>query len=116
MKELIDQYRAFHPEQGVEQLLRLRQKLSCALYDLGMKITDLEDRSKTKDKAVKISMAIKELDEDGTQMERKNKAVISTRSDAMEAARLEGELKGYRIQFESVKEILNSMSSYLQKM
>jgi hypothetical protein len=116
IKDLVREYYGYDPTMGIERLLEARKKLSVELVTLAEEIADLEEDSKKKAAALKVNLAKSELTHEGSIQDRKNKALEQYSSEIIESAILEGQLRGKRIFFDSAREVLNSMSSYLNKL
>jgi hypothetical protein len=114
--EIKNWYNNYDTSQGLDSLLKYRQHLSLCMYEMSLTIAELEGKSKAKEAERRIQQAIKELDSDeGTAAARKQDAVKQTREILEDEARYEGQLKGYRIQYDALNGISHSMASYINK-
>ena len=116
IKDLIREYYGYDPSTGIDKLLEYRKKVSVEIVRLAEEIMELEEESRRQAADLKVKQAKRELELDGSIQDRKNKATAELQAEHIQAAILEGQLKGKRIYFESVREVLNSMSSYLNKL
>ena len=116
IKDLIREYYGYDPSTGIDKLLEYRKKVSVELVKLGEEIMNLEEDAKQQAADLKVKQAKRELELEGSIQDRKNKATAELQADHIQAAILDGQLRGKRIYFESVREVLNSMSSYLNKL
>lgn len=116
LQEIIKQYEGYDMTQGVETLLELRKRVVILMNKLSYEIGLTEEMHKELSVKKKIALATKELELDGTGQDRKNKALIDQAEIVKRDAAMEGKLKAMRIKFESMKELSNSMSSFLNKL
>lgn len=117
IQEIKNWYAQFRPEHGTEELLKYRQYLSIAMFELAQEISILEAKHKDKEASRKIQQAIKELESDEkTASAKRQDAIKRTRDLVEDEARYDGELRGYKIQYEALNGISHSMASYLNKM
>ena len=116
LDEIVKEYSTFDMTDGVEKLLRIRQNLSVLIVQITKVIADLEEASKDATATRKLEVATSELSFEGAWAERKNRAILACETEILSESQIEGSLKAYRIKFEGMKELSNSMSSYLNKM
>ena len=117
IQEIKNWYAQFRPEHGTEELLKYRQYLSIAMVELSDEIGILEVKHKDKEASRKIQQAVKELESDEkTASAKRQDAIKKTRELIEDEARFEGQLRAYKIQWESLNGISHSMASYLNKM
>ena len=114
--QIIKEYSSYEMAHGVEHLLNLKHKLSILIYECARYIADLEEQSKNITAEKKISLATSELELEGTGQHRKNQAIKNNMELINREAELEGKLKAYRIRYDGMIQIGNSMSSYLNKL
>jgi|AACY02.2.fsa_nt_gi hypothetical protein len=116
LNEALERFRSYDGvSQGHSDLLHIRQTISMNMYDIAGKIADLELKSKeaTVDRKTKLAVAELESDE-STVAERRADAVRKTGEQAMQEARLEGELKALKIKYDALGEVNNAISSFLK--
>lgn len=116
IKEIVESYRNYDSTVGIEELLRLKQNLSILIYQCAVHIAELEEKHKQMYADRKLQLAIDELSGEGTIAERKNKAIKSNKLLINTEAQLEGQLKAYRIKYDGMVQLSNSMASYINKL
>ena len=116
LDSIIEKYSKFELQQGIEVILNLKHNLSLLIMQISKHIATLEIESKEVTATLKIQRAITELTEEGTGQSRRNKSIQLNEDLILTEAKKEGELKAYRIKLEGMREISNSMASYLNKM
>lgn len=116
INKIVEEYSTFDITQGIEKLLKMRQNLAILIMDITQHIAKLEEDAKEITARKKIELAVNELKQEGTGQDRKAKAIREMEGIIMQESEYEGQLKAYRIKFEGMKELSNSMSSYLNKM
>jgi hypothetical protein len=116
LNEALANFRSYDGvSQGADMLLSCRQAIAGAMYDIAGRIAELELKSKEATVKRKTKLAVAELESDeGTVAERRADAVRKTGEQAMEEARLEGELKALKIKYDALGEINNAISSFLK--
>jgi len=116
LNEAIAYFRSYDgTSQGADMLLHCRQSIAGGMYDIAGRIADLELQSKEATVNRKTKLAVAELEsEEGTVAERRADAVRKTGEQAMQEARLEGELKALKIKYDALGEINNAISSFLK--
>lgn len=116
LDSIIEKYSKFEIQQGVEVILNLKHNLSLLIMQITKHIATLEIESKEATASLKIQRAITELREEGTGQARRNKSIVLNEDLILIEANKEGELKAYRIKLDGMRELSNSMASYLNKM
>ena len=114
-KTIINWYREFDKNKhDVEDLLKARQKLSVELRAIGQRIGEIQLQLKPLVHERKIMFARKKLKSElKTVAERDADAYVQTEEIRMTEGSLDGELEANKIFHSDIREILNSMSSWI---
>jgi len=113
---IIQEYSKFELQHGIEKILNLKHNLSLLIMQISKHIAKLESDSKELTAHLKIQRAVTELETEGTGQQRRNLSIQLNEDLILQEARAEGELKAYRIKLDGMRELSNSMASYLNKM
>ena len=116
LDKIIQEYSKFELQQGIEVILNLKHKLSLLIMKITQHIAKLEVESKEFTAELKIQRAITELETEGTGQQRRNLSIQLNEDLILQEAKAEGELKAYRIKLDGMRELSNSMASYVNKM
>lgn len=114
--DIIDWYRTFDKNQGVEELLTMRQYLSIAYADMCREIEKAEMTHKELYAKRKIQEAVLPLKYSGTVQEREGNAMKEMEQLRIQEGTVEGILLGLKAHSKGVEAVLNSMASFINVM
>jgi len=114
--EVLNEYREYDTTLGVDKLLTMKHNLSILIYECSKHIAKLEEKSKEATAYKKIHLATSELEIEGTGQFRKNQAIVDNETTIIAEAKLEGQLKAYKIKYDGMVNLSNSMASFLSKL
>lgn len=112
-QDIIEWFKTYELEQGVEPLLTARQTLSIAMSKIANYYKDTEIKNKKKYAERRIKEAISKLEYEGTGVFREAKAIEVNKDLRIESATLEGECLGIKQILNSYGKVLDSMSSMI---
>lgn len=112
---IINWYKEFDKNKNdLEDLLKARQKLSVELREIGSEIAKIQLKLKPLVHERKIMMARKKLESQlKTVSDREADAYVMTEEIRIEEGTLEGQLEANKIFHSDIREVLNSMSSWI---
>ena len=114
--EILNEYRQYDITMGIDRLLTMKHNISILIYECSKHVAKLEEKSKEATAYKKIHLATSELEIEGTGQFRRNQAIVDNEITIIAEAKLEGELKAYKIKYEGMVNLSNSMSSFLNKL
>ena len=113
-EQIVQRFSKYEINQGSEVLLDMRRDLSCFLSNMANDIMALEKEYRSLQAEVKLKYALKKNLYSGTVVQKEAHARSETYQDRKRVAELDGEIRGFRIKYESYESVIDSMASYLK--
>lgn len=115
IRNLLKEYQSYDASQSIDKAMDIRKRVSLWIYKIGEEIKDLEEKHKNIYAEIKLKKAFYTLDsKETTGADRANDAIKRLEEEIKKEATMDGTLRGLKIQWESLKEISNSIATYLK--
>lgn len=111
--EIIDNCPRWFEVHDVDAMLKARGYLSLHIVELGKSLCEMEAKHPKLKSERKLKVMTEILTQSGTVQERESKAHQIHEGVILEEAELEGKIKAYRHRVEHLKELANSLASFI---